>query len=874
MKNIVFVFLLFLSVPILSGQANVGSDGALHPTGAFPIALTAEIKGSTKQVADLTERNAIATNLRVEGMEVYVTSVQSYYQLIGGVANGNWTARAVTGTADSSVFSTKYYTDLGRVPYIGNGHKISAITTLFTNDTLIRGLIIGDSKSTINYGWKKGFHRALSAAGYAVLGSSVTDPYATFGLGVSRLLSNGVTLADYYSRGSYYSPSSLSHASENIAAANSYANYVEYNSAGTDATMPNSTRQFNKVRFYVAQNSAKFRWTLDGGTQSTADSTTTNTAGSFKTFTLNCGATSTHTVRISNAGNTGDSTLRILGIEFLIDSTRGVALGNSGISGITSAFYVNTIIKGNGYRPGVLWANPDFVVIELGTNDYRVGGVYADQTGFVPLAAINYKNNLRIIIDTLKAIKSNINVILVAPLDQASYTRTPNTLIKQYEDAVKSLSDSLTNVAWISANELYGGGRFALTMPVSPIDTDGIHYNTYGGTINANAALSLIGAKSRSSRGSTTASNGVTASAGNVTLGGTLTGATTIVTGGNALAITGGRLTTEGVTIQNAPYKTTIVNDSGATQKYQVVSRSFRTLGIGYNTLNALTSGNALPTANNATMYGYSSGAALVSGTNNSTFGFNSGTQLKGGDNITILGSSVLNSDTSSQSYNVVGIGGTMFAAAEKIGDVVGIGFSALNALKNQSGVVAIGSYSQVANSGSAGGRSVSVGYSSLGACVDCYQKTAIGSYAGSDATGAGGGVWIGALSGFGDTRGNVLHVSNTNQATEILYGQFNGADNKLGVNWNWFTTPTLPQTFNVGGTAYISGQTGINTSTPAASALLDITSTTQGVLLPRMTTTQRDAISSPARGLIIYNTTTNKLNFYNGTAWEAVTSL
>jgi len=68
-------------------------------------------------------------------------------------------------------------------------------------------------------------------------------------------------------------------------------------------------------------------------------------------------------------------------------------------------------------------------------------------------------------------------------------------------------------------------------------------------------------------------------------------------------------------------------------------------------------------------------------------------------------------------------------------------------------------------------------------------------------------------------------------------------------------------------------GSVGIGTTSPNASALLDVTSTTQGLLPPRMTTTQRNAISSPAAGLMIYNTTTNKLNFYNGSAWEAVTS-
>ena len=68
-------------------------------------------------------------------------------------------------------------------------------------------------------------------------------------------------------------------------------------------------------------------------------------------------------------------------------------------------------------------------------------------------------------------------------------------------------------------------------------------------------------------------------------------------------------------------------------------------------------------------------------------------------------------------------------------------------------------------------------------------------------------------------------------------------------------------------------GNVGIGTTSPNAVSLLDVTSTTKGFLPPRMTTVQRDAISTPPAGLMIYNTTTNKLNFYNGTAWEAVTS-
>lgn len=42
--------------------------------------------------------------------------------------------------------------------------------------------------------------------------------------------------------------------------------------------------------------------------------------------------------------------------------------------------------------------------------------------------------------------------------------------------------------------------------------------------------------------------------------------------------------------------------------------------------------------------------------------------------------------------------------------------------------------------------------------------------------------------------------------------------------------------------------------------------------MLPKLTSGERDALDSPPTGLVIYNTTTNALNLYNGTAWKVVT--
>jgi hypothetical protein len=65
----------------------------------------------------------------------------------------------------------------------------------------------------------------------------------------------------------------------------------------------------------------------------------------------------------------------------------------------------------------------------------------------------------------------------------------------------------------------------------------------------------------------------------------------------------------------------------------------------------------------------------------------------------------------------------------------------------------------------------------------------------------------------------------------------------------------------------------GIGTSSPSASSILDAQSTTKGVRMPNMTTTQKNAIASPAAGLMVFDTTLAKLCVYTGAAWQTITS-
>nr|WP_294895880.1 hypothetical protein [uncultured Pedobacter sp.] len=69
----------------------------------------------------------------------------------------------------------------------------------------------------------------------------------------------------------------------------------------------------------------------------------------------------------------------------------------------------------------------------------------------------------------------------------------------------------------------------------------------------------------------------------------------------------------------------------------------------------------------------------------------------------------------------------------------------------------------------------------------------------------------------------------------------------------------------------FAQGAVGIGTVTPDKSAALDISSTNTGILVPRMTLVQRNAIVAPANGLLVYNTNDLKFNYWNGAKWVAV---
>jgi hypothetical protein len=113
--------------------------------------------------------------------------------------------------------------------------------------------------------------------------------------------------------------------------------------------------------------------------------------------------------------------------------------------------------------------------------------------------------------------------------------------------------------------------------------------------------------------------------------------------------------------------------------------------------------------------------------------------------------------------------------------------------------------------------------------------------------------------------------------AGTVLYGAIGGYSNTEPGIGIWSNPTAAGSGTQITGTPQLyvanGGNVGIGTTSPAASALLDITSTTKGFLPPRMTTAQVNAISSPSDGMVVYDTDTDTLKVRANGAWTSLSS-
>jgi len=258
---------------------------------------------------------------------------------------------------------------------------------------------------------------------------------------------------------------------------------------------------------------------------------------------------------------------------------------------------------------------------------------------------------------------------------------------------------------------------------------------------------------------------------------------------------------------------------------------------FGYETLLSTTSGSSYNTAIGWNANKSGTGVALTT-----AIGANA-LNLGGGDFETAIGANSLRIATSGSTRNT-GVGyGSLFSLTTGTNNVAGgygAGFSIVSGDYN----VGVGVGSLGSGYGGGGVAAVLTGDDNIGIGRNSLLRVTSGS----------GNVGIGYLAGDSITTGSF----------NVVLGGFRGS----------FIAAKSRHLFLADGEGNVKimadsvGNVGIGTSSPSASALLDVSSTTKGALMPRMTTTQRDAISSPATGLELFNTTTNSKQIYDGTRW------
>jgi len=117
-----------------------------------------------------------------------------------------------------------------------------------------------------------------------------------------------------------------------------------------------------------------------------------------------------------------------------------------------------------------------------------------------------------------------------------------------------------------------------------------------------------------------------------------------------------------------------------------------------------------------------------------------------------------------------------------------------------------------------------------------------------------------------GSSNSGILNFANgtTTTSTYAGYIAYNHTGNRMEFGTNATERMRIDSVGNI----------GIGTISPSSSAILDAQSTTKGVRMPNMTTTQKNAIASPVAGLMVFDTTLAKLCVYSGSAWQTITSV
>jgi FG-GAP repeat protein len=342
------------------------------------------------------------------------------------------------------------------------------------------------------------------------------------------------------------------------------------------------------------------------------------------------------------------------------------------------------------------------------------------------------------------------------------------------------------------------------------------------------------------------------------------------------------------------------------------------------NTFLGRKAGSLNTTASGNTFVGRNAGMNNVTGASNTFIGQNSGTANTASNN-TFIGQNAGNANTSAIENTFVGQDagrvnttggrntfiGAKSGAANSLGTFnVFVGDSAGVVNSSGSSNTFIGGRSGRANTigsnntflGEIAGRlnttasfNTFMGYVAGGFNTTGESNTFIGSHAGIVNSTGSKNTFIGQQSGNANTTGtkNVFigedaGLINNTGSFNVIIGQHTGATNSTGSH-NTFVgfdarpaTGTLTNATAIGDSALVStsnavvlgnnARIGIGTSNPDPSAKTEIKSNTQGFLMPRMSTAERNAIVNPAAGLMVFDLNKTALYFFDGGAWLPMT--
>jgi len=286
---------------------------------------------------------------------------------------------------------------------------------------------------------------------------------------------------------------------------------------------------------------------------------------------------------------------------------------------------------------------------------------------------------------------------------------------------------------------------------------------------------------------------------------------------------------------------------------------------VGYSALTSLTSGNRNTAMGSNAMW------QDTSGSNNTAVGFQSGYNVKNTTYNSFFGTnSGFNTTTGSQNSFLGGQAGFTNSTGS---DNTASGYQSLFSNTTGGQNTAIGRQALFSNTTASS--NIGVGYRASFSNTTGTLNISIGYLAHTNNASGSSNVIIGDNAGFNDTTGSNNTIVGGNTTALAL----NGSNNTIiGASQSGFSSSTaniISISDGAGNRGFYgdgsAGNYSIGSTTTNASAVLSLTSTTKGWLAPRMTTTQQNAISSPATGLLIYNT--DSLNFvqYNSTAWRIV---